>query len=304
MLEPAERLMKLADEFNVHLVFFVDVGYLVKGEMYQDQFPELKKDLNNTKSQIKEMVSRGHDVQLHIHPHWEKSEYKEGHWIINADGAYKLDDFSDTEIRTIVVKYKEYLDELIESKTTAFRAGGWCIQPFSRLKEIFNKIGIRYDSSVIPGMKYESQHYSFDFSMAPSRSHYNFSDNESVEDNNGPFTEYPISSWTYSPLFHWKLYILGRLFPKEHKMLGDGNFIPQPGRKKKVLTSASVHHVSSDGFYASSLQDCLLQFQSEGQEDMVIIGHPKSMTEYSFRKLRQFISRNYKNHNFKTFRNL
>jgi hypothetical protein len=301
MIEPTQKLLKIAGD-QVKMTFFVDVGFLVRSKVFSANNPELKDAVQRVEGQIQEIVQRGHDVQLHIHPHWDRSEYANGNWIINAEGAYRLDDFSDSEIDRIVREYKNYLDELVGYKTDVFRAGGWCIQPFSRLKSLFLELGIRYDSSVIPGFSYNSPHYKIDFSDIKERSHYRFETEVNLPDSNGSFVEYPISSFLYTPLFYWSLYILGRLSPKRHKMVGDGTFIPQPGRKIKGLTKFNIHHVSCDGYYASVLNKTLIKLDRENTEEMLIIGHPKSMTEYSFEKLSEFIQSASEKHTFVTFK--
>jgi peptidoglycan/xylan/chitin deacetylase (PgdA/CDA1 family) len=303
MLEPADELMRIACK-NAKLVFFVDVGFLIRAEYFSQYYPELTKNVNSVRFQIKRMIDQGHDVQLHIHPHWEKSVYADGKWQINAEGAYKLDDFSDDEIVDIVTRYKSYLDDLVGYKTIAFRAGGWCVQPFSRLKNVFQKLGIRFDSSVIPGMKYETAHYFFDFTAVTIQEPFSFTDDVCKEETNGAFIEYPISSIVYPPTFYWKLYALGRLFPEQHKMVGDGSFIPQPGRKRSGLTEKTRHHVSCDGYYSSVLKRALTSFEKEGRKNMVVIGHPKGMTNFSFKKLEEFIQMAEKEHQFMTFKDL
>lgn len=297
MLEPTEDLFNIAIEKSVFYTFFVDVGFLIKAEEY----PELSEDLNHVKFQVKQMIELGHDVQLHIHPHWEKAEWNNGSWEMNVNGAYKLSDFEENEIVLIVKKYKAYLDNLIGRKTTTFRAGGWCIQPFSKLKDVFIDEGISVDSSVFPGAYLQTDDYYFNFLDAPTKSKYKFENDVCVEDKNGSFTEYPITSFRYSPLFFWRLYILGRLFPSKYKMIGDGNFISQGSRKIHVLTSYSTYHVSSDGYYATKLNQSLDKSMNMKRNEMVVIGHPKGNTKDSLKRLRQFISRNKERHNFTTF---
>lgn len=304
MIEPTNELIRIAAENNIQMVFFVDVGYLMKLKEFSKDNQSLQVDQDKIYKQIKELLANGHDIQLHIHPHWEKSFYANGKWSVITKDAYKLDDFSDDEITRIVTTYKNFLDDLIGYKTTVFRAGGWCIQPFYRLKNVFSELGIRYDSSVFPGGKFSSSDYSFDFTNAPHRSHYTFSDDECVEDPNGFFTEYPISSMNYSPLFYWRLYILGRLFPSNHKMVGDGIFLAQPGRKKSVLTNFTWNHISTDGYYASKLICSMKRFEKQNREDLVIIGHPKGMTKYSFAALSKFLKIAHKKHTFMTFKDL
>ena len=298
LIEPTNELIKIAQGASISYTFFVDVGYLIKLEEFSHHFPELKKDRVKVLEQLRQLQLAGHSLQLHIHPHWEISFYQDNKWVINANGAYKLADFDQDEIAKIVRKYKAYLDELIGEKTHIFRAGGWCIQPFSLLHGIFKELEIKIDSSVFPGGKFESEHYAFDFTKAPHKCPYNFEVDECVEEKDGFFTEYPIASWNYSPLFYWKLYTLGRLYPADHKMIGDGNFLAQPGRKKSVLTSYTWNHVSADGYYASKLQRILNHKKGNKEENMVVIGHPKSLTKYSIKKLSEFVKNNQSENNF------
>ena len=296
MLEPTEQLFEIAKGKNVRYTFFVDVGYLIAAEKY----PALKDELNLVKNQIKKMIELGHGVQLHIHPHWEKATW-DGKWSMNINNSYKLADFSDDEIVAIVRKYKSYLDDLIGRKTFVFRAGGWCIQPFLLLKDLFLEVGIKIDSTVFPGAYLKTENYDVNFLEAPLKSKYKFENYVCEEVEDGSFTEYPISSFRYSPSFYWWLYGLGRIRPSQHKMLGDGDFIGQGGRKWKALTSFSNYHVSTDGYYAKKLDASLCKSINMEFNEMVVIGHPKSCTKYSLKKIAKFISKNYTIHSFKTF---
>lgn len=301
MIEPTDNLLKIAERFKIPMTFFVDVGFLIRLKELSENHEELFQDFQKIKSQLNKMVKLGCSIQLHIHPHWEKAEYKENNWLIDMTNCYKLSDFRSDEIESIVERYKNFLDDLIGKKTFAFRAGGWCIQPFENLQKIFKKLSIRIDTSVFVGGHFESKDYFFDFRTAPKKSYYRFESNVCEEVENGYFEEYPISSYKYSPLFYWRLYILGRLFPTKHKMVGDGVFLSQPGRKKSVLTNFTWNHVSSDGYYASKLDACLKNQIKQKQNEFVVIGHPKGNTAYSLNKLEQFVSKNYKKHTFKTF---
>ena len=298
MIEPTNQLFDIAKEMDVHYTFFVDVGYLIQAEKY----PQLREEVDSVKSQVKEMIVLGHDVQLHIHPHWENATW-EGQWSMNIDDSYKLSDFTNEEIVSIVKRYKSYLDQLIGRKTFAFRAGGWCVQPFSLLKDLFSELGITIDSTVFPGAYLQTKDYNVDFRAAPKKSSYRFNDDVCVEVENGYFTEFPISSYRYSPSFYWWLYGLGRILPKYHKMIGDGQFISQGGRKWQSLTSFTTYHVSTDGYYAKKLNAALSKAINLDCKEMVSIGHPKSCTIYSLNKLKKFIITNHNHHQFETFKN-
>jgi len=305
ILEPTNALLQSCRKHSIPMTFFIDVGYLLKLEEYVLQFPHLEHDLSRVKLQIQEMINLGCSVQLHIHPHWEKSYHDGDKWHIITDGFYKLADFPQDEMEAIIRNYYNYLVQLTQQKVHSFRAGGWCVQPFSRLKNVFLELGIVLDSSVFPGGKFESSHYAFDFTaVQPFSSAYSFEEDVCQEQSSGSFTEYPIASWKYNPLFYWQLYGWGKVKPQRHKMIGDGSFLAQPGRKQAVLTQFTWNHVSSDGFYAGMLKRQAKTYHSKGVEHFVVIGHPKGLTIYALEQLEQFIREHKNKYAFTSFSNL
>jgi peptidoglycan/xylan/chitin deacetylase (PgdA/CDA1 family) len=291
MLEPTDRLLDIAERNQVPMTFFIDIGFLLKMEEYLAEFQHLSEEYNAIIEQFQRMQALGCDLQLHIHPHWENSRFDGEKWQIITDGCYKLSDFSVPEIDRIVRKYYAGLKRLTGKPPVAYRAGGWCIQPFLLVEKTFQELQLRIDSSVFPGGEFQSPHYAFDFtSVAPFSSSYSFQSDVCIADEDGFFREIPIASWKYSPLFYWKLYILGRLNPKDHQMIGDGNFVAQPGRKKSVLTKFTWNHVSSDGYYASMLLKQARVYEKKGVDFFVVIGHPKGMTHFSLKALEVFVN--------------
>jgi peptidoglycan/xylan/chitin deacetylase (PgdA/CDA1 family) len=302
MIQPTNTLLDLSERYRIPMTFFVDAGFLACLAEYQSDFPELTIDLSAIEEQMERMQVLGCDIQLHIHPHWERSFYDGEKWVIQTDYCYKLADFSDQEAEAIVRKYHATLQKWVKKPLSSYRAGGWCIQPFSQVAQVFRELGIDKDSSVFPGGSFSSAHYDFDFTAVPVFSDaYRFESDVCVVDEKGFFTEIPIASWKYSPLFYWKLYVLGRLFPHRHKMLGDGSFLAQPGRKQSVLTSYTWNHVSCDGYYAAMLQCQLKTYQAKNNRFFVVIGHPKGMTHFSLRKLEQFIAKATTTHRFTVY---
>jgi hypothetical protein len=155
----------------------------------------------------------------------------------------------------------------------------------------------------MPGVKWISEQYQLDFTSLKSSEPFRFRNNECKADETGEFFEYPIASKFYSPIFFWKLYLFGRLFPNQHKMWGDGNFVSQPGGKKESLLHGKIHHASTDGFFASELQNILNHKKANEETTMVVIGHPKSLTKYSLKKLDAFLEKNKEYCQFISFQN-
>ncbi len=301
IIYPTDELTQIADKHQIKLVQFVDVGFVLKLDEYRKKFPVLDKDYNSIIEQLQRIGKNGHDIQLHIHPHWEDCFYDGKKWIINVE-RYKLTDFSAQEIEEIVARYKNALQQITDKNIFAYRAGGWCLQPFDKLKEAFYKNGICVDSSVFANGCYQSAQYHYDFRNAPLHSSWKFENDPITENTDGRFTEIAISSIYNSPLFYWRLFLLGRLNPHFHKPLGDGVPIAAPGQRFKLLTHHTHNTVSIDGYNASLLNRALRQrIRMNKGNEMVIIGHPKSLTRFGLKALDSFIEKNKRAHNFTTF---
>ena len=108
IIDPTEMLMKVSEKHGVKIVQFVDVGFLIKLDEFRKQFPTLENDYELLKNQLHQLVKNGHEIQLHIHPHWEDSFFDGSKWVINID-RYRIHDFDDASIKSIV---KRYIDEL------------------------------------------------------------------------------------------------------------------------------------------------------------------------------------------------
>lgn len=300
IIYPTSELIRIANKHQVFFSFFVDCGFLLKLDEYRKKYPQLEKEYKKITEQVKFLSDSGHDIQLHIHPHWEDSYYNGEKWIIDIK-RYKLIDFSETEIADIVYRYKKALFEITGKLVFAFRAGGWCLQPFTKLKKAFIENQITLDSSVFRNGSFSSEHYSYDFRTAPDKDIYHFDDEPTNETPSGYFTELPISGIRNSPLFFWRLFFLGRKNPKLHKPLGDGRAMPAPGYRKNLLTKFTNNPASIDGYNAHLLGRVLNTLIKKKRGHMVVIGHPKALSPYSIKKLEEFIEKNKEHHNFTTY---
>lgn len=298
---PTNRLLEVLDKYQIKASFFIDSGYIIKLEECRKKHKLLEDNYQKIISQIKSLSKSGHDIQLHIHPHWEDSYYDGNKWIVDTT-RYRIDEFSDEQIDDIVYRYKKVLTDIVGYKVFTFRAGGWCIQPFDKLKNTLKKYNIWLDSTVFEDGKNDSITHYFDFSGTPKKDFWKFEDNPLVENKNGFFTEIPISSYRTSPLFFWKLAIAKKLGGDKHKAFGDGGAAGgSKWDKIRMLTRYTSSVVSVDGYKSSYLQDAFDNFKkNKDNNNFVIIGHPKSMSEYSLEKLEEFIKNNLKN-NFTTY---
>jgi len=290
IIEPTNKLIEIADKHGFKCVFFVDAGYLIKLKEFKHKYPKLEKDYRLVSNQIKELSDNGHDIQLHVHPHWEDTTYNEDGWSFDLS-RYRLDAFSENQITDIFFRYKSILEEITCEKIYAYRAGGWCIQPFEKLKKAFLECGLKIDSTVFYKGKNSTQTQWYDFETSKDLDLWRFSDNPCEEDKKGLFLEIPIASTKVSPFFFWKFIFIKKSGLKKHRTHGDGFASPTSNNQiKRLLTKSSFSVVSMDGYKASLLNKAYNTYLKKGKLNFVIIGHPKAFTDYSLKKFDKFIS--------------
>ena len=76
LFEPTDRLVRVANDLDVKITLFTDVMCAIRFEEWDaDGFSR------HYRQQIGRVIQDGHDVQLHLHPHWIDSEYRDGTFI-------------------------------------------------------------------------------------------------------------------------------------------------------------------------------------------------------------------------------
>ena len=163
MLEPGNRLLEIAQKNGAKFTFFVDAGMLVLGE----KEPSFKQEITEIQNQISKWDNQGHETGLHIHPHWEDAIWENG-WKFDLN-RYKLADFNETEVEQIFDNYLSSIQNWNKEKIVSYRAGGWCIQPFNKLKSSFLKHQLKIESSIFQGGKNTTLPYNYDFTNAPQK---------------------------------------------------------------------------------------------------------------------------------------
>lgn len=304
IIKPTQALLKIVDPYHIKLVFFVDVGYLVQLEKQKSDYPKLEEDYKKITQQIKYLAANGHGLELHIHPHWEDSFYNGSKWVFNTE-RYKLSDFKENDVIDIITRYNDTLKRVSGKAPKAFRAGGWSAQPFKSIKKGLEKNHVFIESSVFPKGYYSSDNQLFDFrNVSQFKTKYTFSENLTIEDTYGAFTEIPISSDKVSPFFFWKFAFKKLLKQRKNVSFGDGSAIALKNKEKfRLMTSYSHSVVSIDGYKASYIENAFNKYvrNTKSIDNFVLIGHPKAFTEYSLSKVEKFILKVKDEHSFVTF---
>ncbi|MCX2740983.1 hypothetical protein [Pontibacter anaerobius] len=286
---PTKRLIELSKELKAKFTFFVDVLYLIKLEEYS-HVKQLDTELQEIKRQLQQLVMHGHDLQLHLHTHWINATYN-GVWSLDYEN-YRIQNFSTEAVERIVHKSVSYLQTLTQRRVFAFRAGGWCLQPFDKLYSAFLKNGISLDSSVYHKGFNQTPTNLYDFRHSPNLDMWRFNNNPLKVEPQGDLIELPIASYVLSPLFYWKKLLLSKLlFGKEH-VAGDGKGIPHNKIQIiRFLTTSTSTAVSCDGLKSFFLEKAFNQYKLGGRTNFVVIGHPKLLSSYAFTNLKSFISK-------------
>lgn len=293
LLKPTQLLVEMLNKHNTKVSLFVDAGFLLKLKQYGDHYPILATQYKQIKKQLKLLSQQGHDIQLHIHPHWQDSVYNGERWIIDSK-RYRLHDFSAQEQNEIVSSYKQVLESCTEKKVFAFRAGGWCLQPFEQIKQALQDNQIWLDSTLFLNGFSDDPTRWINFKNMPKEATWNFDIDPLVINKEGYFTEVPISAIKISPLFFWKL-AFHKIF--SNKMLttfGDGQaMISNNNYYFQRLSKTTYGPVMIDGCKAKLLEKAFKSHLTHAPQGSIfnVMGHPKSLTPDSLIQLELFIKR-------------
>ncbi|MFY9619396.1 MAG: hypothetical protein WAQ99_06255 [Pyrinomonadaceae bacterium] len=163
---PMRKLVEIYNAHNIRGSFNAEVLQQLTFRQFQNEHPELRARADQWDDSIRETFRQGHDVQLHIHPQWSSAEYKDGGW--NLTGDWSILNYSADEARALIVRGKEYLENLLRPivanyRCFSFRSGSWCIAPSPFMLELLADLGIIFDMSIVGGVRYETRRINLDY---------------------------------------------------------------------------------------------------------------------------------------------
>lgn len=294
---PTDKILNCMEKYALKGNFFID--YLMIKCISEQDDPICKNDYKALKKQIQDIISRGHRIELHLHPHWINAKYLgKGLWDYTDFSHYSLSSLNNNEIIHLFEEGANYLNQIAQEidpqyKICAFRAGGWAIQPFEKLKKAFLQAGIVIDSSTSPGLYNQEEHSSFDFRKMPNKTIYKFEDDVCKEDNKGTFIEVPISSFRKNIIIVIidKLY---RIFTNHFERQTDGShFRNTSKRKQNNLLKTIIGKQTMMSF--SNLSPKALWYASHcnnTQELYCFIDHPKDFNKMTLKGI-QFAGKHF-----------
>lgn len=296
MFEPTQKLAAILNNNGSKMTIFWDILHYYKICEYQNIFPELKIDAQIIEKQILLLAKEGHDIQLHLHPHWLDAIYENGKWNFDYK-RFRLQNLSQAEnqndINTIIGCInisKNILENLIktvnpEYRVTTFRTGGYLIQPFSKLREALLKQNILIDTSICPGLINENEVFSYNFLKYPNLNSYKFSDEPKNINEKGRFIEVPIKT-VIIPI-HLNLYYTFLRHTKyknlERGLKGSGAGSTTQHKKKiykkllELLFKKKVYQFTTDG----NFKEIFYYMINQVDENSTMILHPKLLNDHT-----------------------
>lgn len=295
ILKPTEMLRQTFRETQIKATFFVDTICIHR---LLNENSQTQTEAHKIIQQLKELLKEGHRLELHLHPHWLDAKYVDGKWLFDTYEHYRLHSLNRKQINGLfeegVMLIKNIAKEIIPNyEVLVFRAGGWCIQPFSHVKEAFVQNGIKYDSSVTPMLSAKNLDHYFDFSEAPEELWYRFEDEVTEKQTDGAFIEVPITSCKKGLL----LKLFDKLYNFKNRVFGDGSGmtiknVEDKNILAKFIRIATPYHVSLSLDY-SSYFSIHRMMRRKRKRLYVFMSHPKSLSMGTNRTLRKLNKRNY-----------
>ena len=260
LIEPMEQILKAFEEEGIPMNIFADVAsvWRYRSLKIESDYVSLFED------QLQRAIRHGHDVQLHLHPHWMTSKVDGKKWLMDGS-KFKLSDigYGRRENQTLenaeelILRGKNYLEELLcpidpSYQCIAFRAGGHGIQPKeNELIRVLLSAGIKIDSTIAPGMFFKSNVNRIDFRKIPSKLNFRLGPQFGLdkEDPLGLF-EIPIAAYSesfFETLLHrWCILrtliirLKNRIFARKGEFYSRGKTI-QKLRFYHQMTSLAFH---------------------------------------------------------------
>jgi hypothetical protein len=227
IIRPTNQIIALLEKQKLtKALFFVDTTYLMR--LAEREEKEAQEDYRKIKEQLSMLLKKGHIIFPHLHPHWLDATYLSdiNQWELRNIDKYRFHNI-DEATRNNLFDFSMSFIKKIQQEAQVFyaisgyRAGGWCLQPFTDFLPLFKKHHITNDFSVLKNFKNISPTVYYNYTKVPRRAIYRFNDAVETEEYNGPFKEYSISYIQIKNTFTNRLF-LKYLSVRGIRNLGDG----------------------------------------------------------------------------------
>jgi hypothetical protein len=166
---PMRELVRIYNRAGVRSTFNAEVMQQLTFRKFEKEFPELGALADRWDEHVRDAFSRGHDVQLHLHPQWTEAVYESGRWKLSGD--WSILSYTEETAYALLSAGKEYLENLLrplsrDYRCVSFRAGSSIIAPSPFILKTLARLGIRVDMSVVGGMYHDTRNVRIDYRQA------------------------------------------------------------------------------------------------------------------------------------------
>jgi hypothetical protein len=270
LFEPTERILERCEVLGVAVTFFPDVcctwWHREHGEgAVADRFDE----------QLRKVRRLGHDVQLHVHPHWLSCTRRGDRFELAPDRMYLHElGWGDGEAQAPAVLRRAvaYLNDLLrpddpDYACVAFRAASLALQPEEgRLLATLQDVGIRLDTSIARGLYSVTDTYRIDYRNVPSQANWRMQPKTGLQAADSGILEVPIGT------FRMRRRDRAAFLVRRLRAVGTGRGEPMARSGRSTLASlvhqarANLHYLRDDPWFS-------LSFDTKGYDvDMLVDG--------------------------------
>lgn len=163
---PLRRLLEIYARFGARTTILPDVMQQLAFRRNEAAHPELKALADSWDQHLREAFHQQHDVQLHLHPHWQNALYASGVWQL--DGDWSILNYDRDQAYAMLAGGQEYLETLLRPIDSsyhclAFRAGALAAAPSPHLFKSLASLGIELDVSIAAGVFVNNQNLQLDY---------------------------------------------------------------------------------------------------------------------------------------------
>ena len=278
VLEPAQRLVDVFQEWNASFVVFAEaVEFRKMEEFHSDEaIPEVR-------SQLRELRDRGCEIALHLHPWWANARHEHGQWSLDWSER-NICTLAPERVETIVAEAIDYLRQALDDPDftpVSFRGGLWAMQPTKTMARVLARHGVQVDSSVFKGGHIRGLGLDYRPSLKNGNT-WRFSDEVNAPDSHGLLAEYPIHT---EMVPFWKMLGSKRL-SLQKKVPGASGGTPLPNRWLDFARLTYPRKLDFCRMSYDDMHDVMARVIREDKvtpheaKTIVAIGHSKDLVDF------------------------
>lgn len=163
---PLRRLLQIYAKAGARTTILPDLMQQIRFRGLETKHPELKLSADLWDEQMRDASRKGHDIQLHLHPHWVNGRYESGRWQLGGD--WSILNYDRDTAYAMLTGGKQYLEKLLQPvdpdyRCLAFRAGALAAAPSKHLFQSLVSLGIKLDVSVAGGLFANNKNLQLDY---------------------------------------------------------------------------------------------------------------------------------------------